>query len=49
MARDLNKVMLTGHLGADPEMRFTPTGQRSNDIPCCIQSFLEIRRWRSAR
>lgn len=24
MARDLNKVMLTGHLGADPEMRFTP-------------------------
>lgn len=26
MARDLNKVMLTGHLGADPEMRFTPQG-----------------------
>jgi len=26
MARDLNKVMLTGRLGADPEMRFTPQG-----------------------
>ncbi len=26
MAKDLNKVMLTGRLGADPEMRFTPQG-----------------------
>ncbi|HMO58576.1 MAG TPA: single-stranded DNA-binding protein [Roseiflexaceae bacterium] len=26
MAKDLNKVMLTGHLGADPEMRFTERG-----------------------
>jgi single-strand DNA-binding protein len=26
MARDLNKVMLTGHLGADPEMRYTAQG-----------------------
>lgn len=26
MAKDLNKVMLTGYLGADPEMRFTPQG-----------------------
>lgn len=26
MARDLNKVQLTGRLGADPEMRFTPQG-----------------------
>ena len=26
MAKDLNKVMLTGHLGADPEMRYTSTG-----------------------
>jgi single-strand DNA-binding protein len=26
MSRDLNKVMLTGRLGADPEMRFTPQG-----------------------
>jgi single-strand DNA-binding protein len=26
MAKDLNKVMLTGHLGADPESRFTPQG-----------------------
>lgn len=26
MARDLNKVMIIGRLGADPEMRYTPTG-----------------------
>jgi single-strand DNA-binding protein len=26
MAKDLNKVQLTGHLGADPEMRYTPQG-----------------------
>jgi single-strand DNA-binding protein len=26
MAKDLNKVMLTGFLGADPEMRYTPQG-----------------------
>jgi single-strand DNA-binding protein len=26
MAKDLNKVMLTGYLGADPEMRYTPQG-----------------------
>jgi len=27
MAGGLNKVMLIGHLGADPEMRYTPNGQ----------------------
>ena len=26
MARSLNKVMLIGHLGADPELRYTPSG-----------------------
>ena len=26
MSKDLNKVMLTGYLGADPEMRYTPQG-----------------------
>ncbi len=26
MSKDLNKVQLTGRLGADPEMRFTPQG-----------------------
>ena len=26
MARDLNKVQFTGWLGADPEMRYTPSG-----------------------
>lgn len=27
MSRDLNKIMIIGHLGRDPEMRFTPTGR----------------------
>ncbi len=27
MARGLNKVMVIGHLGADPEMRYTPSGR----------------------
>lgn len=26
MAKDLNKVMLIGRLGADPELRYTPNG-----------------------
>ena len=26
MAKDLNKVMVIGRLGADPEMRYTPSG-----------------------
>lgn len=26
MAKDLNKVMFTGRLGADPELRYTPQG-----------------------
>ena len=26
MAKDLNKVQMTGRLGADPEMRYTPQG-----------------------
>jgi single-strand DNA-binding protein len=26
MAKDLNKAQLTGHLGADPEMRYTSSG-----------------------
>ena len=27
MAGGVNKVMLVGHLGADPDMRYTPSGQ----------------------
>lgn len=27
MSRGLNKVMLIGHLGRDPEMRYTPAGK----------------------
>ncbi|MDP2954445.1 MAG: single-stranded DNA-binding protein [Chloroflexota bacterium] len=27
MAKDLNKVMIIGRLGRDPEMRYTPTGR----------------------
>ncbi|KAF0111488.1 MAG: single-strand DNA-binding protein [Chloroflexi bacterium] len=27
MSRDLNKVMIIGHLGREPEMRYTPSGR----------------------
>ncbi len=27
MSRDLNKIMIIGHLGRDPEMRYTPSGR----------------------
>lgn len=27
MGRDMNKVMIIGHLGRDPEMRYTPSGR----------------------
>lgn len=27
MSRDLNKIMIIGHLGRDPELRFTPSGR----------------------
>jgi single-strand DNA-binding protein len=27
MSRGLNKVMIIGHLGRDPEMRYTPSGR----------------------
>lgn len=43
MARDLNKVMITGRLGADPEMRFTPQGS-----PVTTFRVASGRTWRSA-
>jgi len=43
MARDLNKVMITGRLGADPEMRFTPQGS-----PVTTFRVASGRSWRSA-
>jgi single-strand DNA-binding protein len=43
MARDLNKVMIIGHLGADPEMRYTPTGS-----PVTTLRVAASRQWRDA-
>ena len=43
MAKDLNKVMLTGHLGAEPEMRYTPQG-----TPVTSLSVATSRRWTDA-
>ncbi len=40
MARGLNKVMVIGHLGRDPEMRFTPSGKSvSNFSVACSRSW----------
>jgi single-strand DNA-binding protein len=43
MGRGLNKVMIIGHLGRDPEMRYTPSGR-----PVTSFSVATSRSWTSA-
>jgi single-strand DNA-binding protein len=43
MAKDLNKVQLTGRLGADPEPRYTPQGSAVTTFRVASN-----RRWKSA-
>lgn len=43
MARGLNKVMIIGHLGRDPELRYTPTG-----TPVANFSVAVGRQWTTA-
>lgn len=43
MARGLNKVMIIGNLGADPEMRYTPSGK-----PVTSFSVAVTRGWRTS-
>jgi len=43
MSRGLNKVMIIGHLGRDPEMRYTPSGR-----PVTTFSVATSRTWFSA-
>jgi single-strand DNA-binding protein len=43
MSRDLNKVMVIGHLGRDPEMRYTPSGR-----PVTTFTVATSRSWNTA-
>jgi single-strand DNA-binding protein len=43
MARGLNKVMIIGHVGREPEMRYTPSGR-----PVTSFSVATSRSWTSA-
>jgi single-strand DNA-binding protein len=43
MSRGLNKVMIIGHLGRDPELRYTPSGR-----PVASFSVATSRTWTSA-
>ncbi len=43
MSRGLNKVMIIGHLGRDPEMRYTPSGR-----PVSTFSVATTRSWNTA-
>lgn len=43
MGRGLNKLMIIGHLGRDPEMRYTPSGK-----PVTTFSVATSRTWHSA-
>src|SRR5210317_1214446 len=44
MSRGLNKVMIIGHLGRDPEMRYTPSGR-----PVTTFSVATSRSWNTAK
>lgn len=43
MSRGLNKVMIIGHLGRDPEMRYTPSGR-----PVTTFSVATSRNWNTS-
>ncbi len=43
MSRGLNKLMIIGHLGRDPEMRYTPSGK-----PVTTFSVATSRTWHSS-
>ena len=43
MSRGLNKVMIIGHLGRDPEMRYTPSGR-----PVTTYSVATSRSWKTS-
>lgn len=43
MGRGLNKVMIIGHLGRDPELRYTPSGR-----PVASFSVATTRTWTSS-
>lgn len=43
MSRGLNKVMVIGHLGRDPEMRYTPSGR-----PVTTFTIAASRSWNTA-
>ncbi len=43
MSRGLNKVMIIGHVGRDPEMRYTPSGR-----PVTTFTVATNRSWNSA-
>ncbi len=43
MSRGLNKVMIIGHVGRDPEMRYTPSGR-----PVTTFSVATTRTWHSS-
>jgi single-strand DNA-binding protein len=43
MSRGLNKVMIIGHLGRDPEMRYTPSGR-----PVTNFSVATSRTWKTS-
>ncbi|MEN8241695.1 MAG: single-stranded DNA-binding protein [Chloroflexota bacterium] len=43
MSRGLNKVLIIGHLGRDPEMRYTPSGR-----PVTTFSVATSRNWNTA-
>ena len=44
MSQSLNKVMLIGNLGRDPEMRYTPSGRPVTTYTISYNQIMEIFR-----
>jgi single-strand DNA-binding protein len=45
MSRGLNKVMIIGHLGKDPEMRLTPSGRAVTTLQRYNKQAMEHQKW----
>ena len=49
MSRGLNKIMIIGRLGRDPEMRYTPSGRPVTSFTVATSRIVEYIRRRTAR
>ena len=49
MARGLNKVMIIGNLGKDPEMKYNPQGTPITTFSVAVSRTWKVARWAAIR